>query len=415
MRLNLPPLSHALMGLSAAVLPWLMACDAAHAQSAYTLSVLSKPSSHKTAAPLVLDAAGNAYGAGAYYVKTVYEFGQFPSCFVCAVYGYQEVKWPASTASTVSGALGLKDFLPMAVSDDGNTLAGPADPDRLGGDGSRLVPGIASSSRAEALVDYSVKTGIKRNGVLSNVPAPTGYSGFSLGGMNSAGVIAGSNSPINKVGVTGPDAMLWEQGTYTFMDEAPRGLVEMQTPVAINSRQQVAVNVYNRNDDPALRKYTVTLWSPKEGTRQAVLGGLTGVEAAGLNQLGQVLLRGRLGDSPRPQATHVWQNGVLTAVTGNIVNGQSVLGNAINDSGTVVGCLYNFNRTLSRAAFTPFIWQRGVMENLSTHLASKGLKLPAGQALACPYAINNAGTILTAMYQVSNEKNTKWVRINALP
>jgi uncharacterized membrane protein len=134
-----------------------------------------------------------------------------------------------------------------------------------------------------------------------------------------------------------------------------------------------------------------------------------------LNQAGQVLIRGRDFDAPRPIATHVWQNDVLTAVTGSVVKGQEVYGNAINDSGTVVGCLYNYNRTLSRAAFTPFIWQRGVMENLTTHLASKGLKLPSGQALGCPYAINNAGTILTATYQVSNEKNTRWVRINALP
>jgi hypothetical protein len=134
-------------------------------------------------------------------------------------------------------------------------------------------------------------------------------------------------------------------------------------------RLQVAVNVYNRDNGPALRKHTVTLWSPKEGTRQTMLGGLTGVEAVGLNQAGHVLIRGRSNEAPRPQATHVWQNGVLTPVTGSIVKGQAVFGNAINDSGTVVGCLYNFNRTLSRAAFTPFIWQRGVMENLNTHLA----------------------------------------------
>jgi uncharacterized membrane protein len=404
------------MPVGAAVFCLLLTAASVQAQSTYTLSVLSKPSSHKTAAPLVLDAAGNAYGAGSYYVKTVYQFDQFPSCWVCAVYSQQEVKWPASTASTVSGILGLKDFLPLTVSADGNILAGVAGLESLGNDGNRFVAPIWSNGRPDTQGTYADKTGVKRNGVLSTVPAPEGYSGFTLKGMNNAGAIVGNNYPLNQVGVRGPDAMVWEQGTYTFMDEPPRGLVDMQTPVAINDRQQVAVSVSsNRANDPALRQRTVTLWSAREGTRQTMLGGLTGVEAVGINQAGQVLIRGRDFDAPRPIATHVWQNDVLTAVTGSVVKGQEVYGNAINDSGTVVGCLYNFNRTLSRAAFTPFIWQRGVMENLSTHLASKGLKLPSGQALGCPYAINNAGTILTSMYQVSNEKNTKWVRINALP
>jgi uncharacterized membrane protein len=402
--------------VGAAVFCLLLASASAQAQSSYTLSVLSKPSSHKTAAPVVLDAAGNAYGAGSYYVRTVYQFDQVPSCWICAVYSQQEVKWPASTASTVSGILGLKDFLPLAVSADGSILAGVAGLESLGNNGNRFVAPIGSEGRPDTQGSYTDKTGVKRNGVLSTVPAPEGYTGFTFNGMNNAGVIAGNNYPLNQVGVRGPDAMVWEQGTYTFMDEPPRSLIDLQTPAAINDRQQVAVNVSSsRASDLALRKSTVTLWSAREGTRQTALGGLTGVKAVGINQAGQVLIRGIDFVAPRPIATHVWQNDVLTVVTGSVVKGQEVYGNAINDSGTVVGCLYNYNRTLSRAAFTPFIWQRGVMENLTTHLASKGLKLPSGQALGCPYAINNAGTILTSMYQVSNEKNTKWVRINALP
>jgi uncharacterized membrane protein len=120
-------------------------------------------------------------------------------------------------------------------------------------------------------------------------------------------------------------------------------------------------------------------------------------------------------DAPWPLATHIWQNDVLTPVTGTMVRGQSVLGAAMNDSGTVVGCLYNSNQNLSRAAHTPFIWRNGVMEDLTTYLSGKGVKLPTGTALGCPYAINNSGTILAYTYRVSNESSTTWVRLNAKP
>jgi uncharacterized membrane protein len=387
------------------------ALPGAQAQSSYTMSILSKPSALKSAGPFALDNAGNAYGGGTYLFKTTYAYGGIGSCWVCREYRYQDVKWPASTAATVSGTLGIKDFLVQLASGDGATLVGPTG--ASAGDATGMVPSVSPFGAPWFNALPSVGTAIKRGTTLTKLKPPLAFMGFTAEAMNSAGTLVGQNYLKGTFGSTsGPVAMVYQGGSFRTLDANPPD--GQQYAAGINNSQVAVATVYATNPSTGQREGSVTQWA-LGGARRAKLGGLSNVMAEGINNAGQVLMHGIPLEAPWPIATHIWQNDVLTPVTGTMVQDQSVLGAAINDSGTVVGCLYNSNQSLSRAVHTPFIWRNGVMENLGTYLAGKGVTLPSGTALGCPYAINNSGTILAYTYRVSNEASTTWVRFNAKP
>jgi len=67
----------------------------------------------------------------------------------------------------------------------------------------------------------------------------------------------------------------------------------------------------------------------------------------------------------------------------------------------------------SSSSSRAFIWRNGVTTDLTTWVASKGVKLPAGAVLADAYDINDAGSIL-AIQRASNG-TLSYVRLTAKP
>lgn len=86
--------------------------------------------------------------------------------------------------------------------------------------------------------------------------------------------------------MSGPTAMGWGQGTHTVINTEPGNLNDLQTAAAINDQQDVAMNVYQLDPSPPLRKYSVSPWSPKTAQRRTELGVVAGVQA--INDSGTV-------------------------------------------------------------------------------------------------------------------------------
>jgi hypothetical protein len=111
-----------------------------------------------------------------------------------------------------------------------------------------------------------------------------------------------------------------------------------------------------------------------------------------------------------PQVFFRAANGVETALLGE--GDSRRLGRTLmNNAGTVVGCMGPATADQLFFELTPwtnlgvcsapdaraYIWQKGVLSDLASHVASKGVKLPAGAQLTDVLAINDKGSMVARM------------------
>jgi uncharacterized membrane protein len=116
----------------------------------------------------------------------------------------------------------------------------------------------------------------------------------------------------------------------------------------------------------------------------------------------------------------VLQNGVLKPIVASLKGYKVFSARAINATGTVIGVMgTDFPAgvdpsTVARKPLRAFLWKDGVMSDLTTLVATKGVKLPAGAILQNIVAINDQGS-LVAMYENPQNQRYVYVRLLAKP
>ena len=388
----------------------------AHAQSAYTLSVLNKPSGSDLAVPISMDNQGTVRG-GMFYVKRYeisYGEGGCPSLFLvvlCPRHGQREASWAATPNASVTGKAGLTGFFSHMGNDQGSQV-GDWEPDRSSrafttflwpnpariGPGSWLLEGLSRSATFNLLTSQGTQSTV----------SPIQGTFFLPRAMNNGDAVVGSTG---RYGADG--AAVWRQGVLTSLPVAFAGpakanaINDAGVIVGASSASLVADPSTGR---PPLRP---TRWL---GDQPEFLGGpeLSNLEAIAVNNAGQVLIAPP-SNSSSTASSQVWSQGTLTTL--QTLPGQSAHPTAINDQGTVVGCtrVIKDSSALTRADLTATLWRNGVLQDLTQWLTSKGVKLPSGTRLGCPITINQQGSILAYYYKVSSPDTLTWVRINAKP
>ena len=312
----------------------------------------------------------------------------------------RETTW-SGTGPTATPVLGEKRFIPWLANDKGVVYGvkdastyydiknGTLPPGGFGED----VPWVGRYGNGPKMVRLPPAT--------QATPIAGADFDFTLGGVNSAGWMVGNTSF---------KASLYRDGVLTdisvpqnYTTDAPKGINDAG----------VIVGTQDTSDGLATFTRRPMRWVDGQPT---MLGGpeLEGATALAINASGQVLLNDvTLADGVKGRA--LWFNGVLTPLTPSTPTADTYArATAMNDSGTVVGCIRPFQRyqTDVLQGVKPFIWKNGVMTDLKQWLLSKGAPLPANVQLACPSALNNSGSILTYYF---NGTTITWIRLNAKP
>jgi len=383
------------------------AAGPAQAQSAYTLTTLAKPSGSASHEPTSLDKAGTARG-GMYYFVTL-AFDPMNNCYFCSLYLTREVSWSSGTGATASATLGTKGFFSL-YSNDKATQAGSytlskapnpsLSPDYLNVD--------TAARDAARRVYFLASSAINRNGTVTPLASTPTLADLVPTGINSSDTLVGNGRGPGAGGVYETSGWVYRQGTLSRL---PAGSYPLATASSINDQGTIAGLV---------KSVDGTGWRPALWVNDQIVrvGGpeTADLEPVTINNADQVLLR---NEPDFPQITNkafVWFNGVLTRISDPL--GRDVQATAMNDSGTVVGCVKSpppIGGGISRADNTAFIWQNGVMRDLAQVIAAKGVQLPSGTRLGCPVAINQSGSILAFHYKPSAQDNVTWIRLNAKP
>jgi uncharacterized membrane protein len=408
-------------------------CGPALAQSAYSLTVLGKPSGAFSFAPTTLDDSGVVRGGMYYAAGLKFAIGAGAFGFLPA-YLTQAVSWSGTTA-TASATLGGKYLFPRLSNNSGQQV-GPFN--KVSEFQNTLMPEVYPSSAASfkgasvngpptgtttMLRQGSTDTDLtalltKRLGASNTLSAKTA---FAARGMNHAGAVAGTfYRPVSANGevttVNTPLVVL--NGNYTALDTGPYQNVN---PLDINDAGTVLGQVTRYSDAGGYQTLPV-LWVNQ---RLSAVGddSLVRHEPLGINNAGQVLLvgmsrpvvPGSVEDFLLPLHTNsvVWQNNAVMPLNSPL--NEAVRATAINDQGTVVGCALRAAADQRSVDARPFIWKNGVLLDLAQELAIKGASLPAGTRWGCPLAINNGGSILSYYFTQTLNPTITWVRINAKP
>ncbi len=392
-----------------------LAALAAQAQSSYTLATL-KSANRFAARPLGLDKQNNALGTASYYdsfgllafgATGIPVFGGFGYIYVTA-----PSKWAAGTSTSVTPTRLVKETQQSLLGSSPN--------------GSKLMTFSAL---------YETSTGKLIN--------------YLPGGNGTLQVVHSYQSPRN-VDDTGRLAL-----TFDVYSAQP-GVPSVQRAALVDG-QTMAVNLLPLGT--ATAAWTDTI-SPSGVVAGAVVEAQTGFDRAAtwangqlavldtrpnrgsravrMNEAGQVLACALSGVStpmdsvngPYLQTTYrdpvslVFANGSEQAIA-PLAAGEVANAWAINASGTVVGrsgpLSYSPYQALTPKNCTgtdttssrAFIWRNGVTTDLTTFVAGKGVKLPAGAVLADAYDINDQGSIL-AVQRASNG-TLSYVRLTAKP
>ncbi len=395
------------------------------AQSSYTMTVLNKPTGANGVLPLALDEAGNAHGGATFPAGYVFTNGGIGSCWICPQFSQRQVSWAAGSAASATGTAGLKGFVTVGVGDAG-TLVGGYEPRNQGNvlsqPTSSATP-LAIPNTAFQQMRYVAGSGVAvvRQGALSPLGLPP-EAMLQMSYPYAFEVTAiGYNDTmlVNRTGTddTQPAApFTWRNGQYTALDTSVAAAGESLFADAINA--QGLIVGHTAVTFGGLGQFKPETVNPVRWTLGGLAerlpgNGLTGYLPVAVNQPGQVLLQKAtgyvVGRGNFTQAA-VWFNGSKTDIVSPL--GQPTYGTAINDSGTVIGCVAPLS---SATSDTPFIWRNGLLQNLETYVTARGIKLPTGTKLGCPRAINNAGSILTFYYKTSSPGTWTWVRLNAKP
>ncbi|MBA4109665.1 MAG: hypothetical protein C0487_08745 [Leptothrix sp. (in: Bacteria)] len=409
--------------------------SAALAQSAYTMTVLGKPTGAYSFVPTTLDDQGVVRGA--MYYKSGVKFVRF--AFLPA-YLYQAVSW-SGTMATAPAALGGKYLFPKLTNNSGWQVGPFSKTSELGSSVSpEIFPStttIYGSSFRGANVyasDLVGSTTMLRKGTvdtdlsallaqsLGNSSASGFKSKFFARGMNNAGAIVGTfDRPVTlsdgAVGSVGTP-LVFSNGSYTTLEVGP---YQSLYPIDINDAGTV-VGTVSGKDPVGANKNLPALWVNQRLTTVGDLS-LSRHKPLSINNAGQVLLVGDNGmsltvspyDFERQlrSSSMVWANNSVTPLVSP--NNDGVRATAMNDQGTVVGCILSAAGPQTVDA-RPFIWKNGVLLDLTQEWASKGVSLPAGARWGCPLAINNSGSVVIYHYNSTSPYTTiTWARINAKP
>lgn len=410
---------------------------AALAQSAYTMTVLSKPTGAYSFAPTTLDDQGVVRGAMYYKsgVKLILPYFAF-----LPTYLYQAVSWSGATA-TAPATVGGKYLFPKLTNNSGwqvgpftktADFAASMDPEifpsgaTLYGSSFRganvHAPGSVGSTTMlrKGTVDTDLSVLLAKS--LGNSSAWGFKSMFSAKGMNNAGAIVGvfhrpvtlSDGAVGSVGTP----LVFSNGTYTTLEVGP---YQSLYPIDINDAGTV-VGTVSLKDPVGANKHLPALWVNQQLTTVGDVS-LSRHKPLSINNAGQVLLVGDNGTSltvspydferQLRSSSMVWANNSVTPLVSP--NNDGVQATAMNDQGTVVGCILSASGPQTVDA-RPFIWKNGVLLDLTQEWASKGVSLPAGTRWGCPLAINNSGSVVTYHYTSALPYTAiTWARINAKP
>ncbi len=332
-------------------------------------------------------------------------------------YKYQAASWGTGTGSSLSPSSGTKGFYPLAINAKGHAV-GRYTTDHIAL--FEIFPDRLLSSLDRIPGDVVIRRGS------SNQLAPS--KTFVPQAINGQDEVAGHEPQIPPGDTTMPltTAKVW-RGTALITLPA-EGFISSRA-VGINDAGMVAGSVTRAepNPDPSQggpATYFITYPAIWQNDQLVWFGGQAGAPASlrnaavmAINQAGQVLL------NTSSHGAGIWSNGQVTWIpkpAGDTADTRTV-GTAINDKGTVVGCL------VSNAAFQlqgrSFIHKQGVTKDLTTEVTSKGVKLPTSTpVLYCPQAVNNKDTVVT--YYGENPSNggsriqlTKvtWVKLTPKP
>jgi probable HAF family extracellular repeat protein len=400
------------------------------AQSAYSVTVLAKPSGAFSFAPMTLDDQGLVRG-GMYYRSGLKFVGGFGAFGFLPAYLTQAVSW-SGTAATATATLGGKYLFPRLSNNSGQQV-GPFN--KATETENTLLPEVFPSSDfrgAAVRAPYTGATTLRQGSTDTDLTAlltkrlgasntSIAKSTFVAKGMNNAGAIAGFfDRPVSVSGevtfVRTP--LVYLNGNYTTLDSGPYRNVN---PLDINDAGTV-LGLITRYSDIGGYQTLPVLWVNQQ---LAAVGddSLANHDPLGINNAGQVLLvglkrpvvPGSVEDFLLPLRSDsvIWQNGTVTPLLSP--NNEAVRATAMNDQGAVVGCALSATADQRSVATRPFIWKNGVMLDLAKELAAKGVSLPAGTRWGCPLAINNSGSIVTYYYTPTLNPTVTWVRLNAKP
>ncbi|MFT3858587.1 MAG: hypothetical protein QM742_14170 [Aquabacterium sp.] len=408
------------MSASATIaLACLGAMQASQAQSAYTLSVLAKPSGAGSFLPTSLDNQGVVRG-GMYQVNGYTPDTAATNCFLyCPLYSVREAYWPAATSSgTVTGKAGVRDFFGLMGGGSGTQLGAVSSAKTL--DYPTWVPHRWLPLPVTQAGDFHPRpTHVLVPGGTPQALFPEGPAPLSILGANDAGTLVGARGAINAQGVPYSIPVVWRQGARTdlpVIQQAPQ-----MSALALDVNESGVIVGATTDWVPSTSggfnsAYRPTLWTDGQPT---YLGGQEMAElmALAINESGQVMIGPQIGTSFQfNPVAYLWSNGAAMQMR---ASGKSVHPLAMNDKGVVVGCTRTLEQdpsiTYTRADLTAFIWRDGKLLQLENDMATKGLRLPTGTRLGCPFAINNQGSILAFYYKLSAPDTITWVRINAKP
>lgn len=377
------------------------ACGVSQAQSAYTMTVLSKPSNADPIfyAPRQIDDKGIVRGVSYERAGLTLSF----SYQWLYTYSPRPVTWGASTGATVTPTLGGKKFLP-AFANVQDTIVGEIISRNIATNGLLPLydkPNFSGYQGAGAVRQGAVDT-----------PLPTAPR-FVPSAMNNSGLIVGM-SLTSTVGNNSSKPAQWLKGVVSTLESDEKALAQ---PKAVNDAGVIAGDlsrvVFGPPDVLGTPTQTYVtrpvMWTNGRPTELEVpLSMGDTARVLSINNAGQVLIWTSNGGPA------LWFNGTTTPLNLTPRISSSVRLEGPNDAGTIAGCEQAGTTTW------PFLWKNGVQIDLAQELASKGVKPPAGYTWGCPTAINNAGSMVMFYWKPSSDplkpNNTVvWVRINAKP
>jgi hypothetical protein len=330
---------------------------------------------------------------------------------------YRTVSWGTGTGSALSPSSGTLGFYPLAINAKGNAV---------GRFTTNYIPLF------EIFPDWFVTSQdrmpgdvVIRRGNSNQLSPSKGFVPFAINGKDE---VAGHElqNPPGDTTLPLTTAKVW-RGTALITLPAD-GFISAKA-VGINDAGMVVGSVTRAepNPDPSQggpATHLVTypaIWQNHQlvwfGGQADAPAGLRNASVMAVNQAGQVLL------NSASNGAGIWSNGQITWVPkpAGDTSATRTFGTAINDKGTVVGCLVG--TSAFQVQGRSFIHKQGVTKDLTTEVTSKGVKLPAtSPVLYCPQAVNNKDTVVTYFGEASGNvlsriqlSKVTWVKLTPKP